>query len=137
MQLYASPYRPLPGSSVNELMKLARHEFHIIQKRTPRRQAHIRSHYFTRDKVFINQFWEHINQKSRRDRIRRLCLYTCAIDLIRNTTLTPETVQNPNNPNESLHRFAGKTTNGTVFYVQIKENKKNNRKDFMSVFPAK
>lgn len=118
-------------------MKLARQEFHYIQKRTPRRQAHVRSLYFGKDKVFINQFWDHLNQKNRRDKVRRLRLYTCAIDLICNTRLVPDTTQNPNNSDESLHRFGGKTATGELFYVQIKENKKSNRKDFMSVFPAK
>jgi hypothetical protein len=134
---YHSTAHQLPGTSTDELMKLARREFHTAQKRTPRRQAHVRSRYFTKDKVFINQFWDHLDQKNRQDKVRRLKLYTCALDLIRNTTVAPQTMQNPNNADEILHRFSGKTANGTVFYVQIKENKKNNRKDFMSVFPAK
>jgi hypothetical protein len=136
-QLYDSSLRRLPGSAADELIKLARKEFHVIQKRTPRRQAHIRSRYFTKDKVFINQFWDHLEQKNRQDKVRRLRLYVCAIDLIRNTTIAPVTMQNPNNSDEALHRFAGKTADGEIFYVQVKENKKNNRKDFMSVFPAK
>ncbi len=134
---YISTCRQLPGSSVEELMKLARREYHTLQKRTPRRQAYIRSKYFTKDKIFVNQFWDHLGQKNRQDKVRRLKLYACAIDLIRNNTSAPETMQNPNNPDESLHRFEGKTADGVAFYVQIKENKKNNRKDFMSAFPAK
>ena len=135
---YSSPLRRLPGSSPDELMKLARQEYHSIQKRTPRRQTYIRSKYFgKRSKIFLSQFWEHLNQKNRRDRVRRLRLYICAIDLIRNSMITPYTTQNPNNPDEVLHRFSGKTANGEFYYVQIKENKKNDRKDFMSVFPVK
>lgn len=134
---YKSSCYQLSGSSADELMKKARQEYHLIQKRTPRRQAYVRSRYFTKDKVFINQFWDHLNQKNRQDKVRRLRLYICAIDLIRHTTDAPETMQNPNNSDESLHRFTGNTADGKVFYVQIKENKKNNRKDFISVFPAK
>jgi hypothetical protein len=137
LKLYTSTCRQLPGSSASELMKLARQEYHRLQKRTPRRQAYVRSKYFTKDKIFVNQFWDHLDQKNRQDKVRRLRLYPCAIDLIRNNMFAPETMQNPNNPDESLHRFVGKTANGEIFYVQVKENKKNNRKDFMSVFPAK
>ncbi len=135
---YSSSFHRLPGSSPDELMKLARKEYHAIQKRTPRRQTYIRSKYFgRRNKIFLNQFWDHLNQKNRRDRVRRLRLYICAIDLIRNSTITPDTTQNPNNPDEELHRFCGKAADGEFYYVQIKENKKNDRKDFMSVFPTK
>jgi hypothetical protein len=117
-------------------MKLARREFHSIQKRTPRRQAYIRSKYFNKDKIFINQFWDHLSQKVREDKRRRLRFYACGIELIKNTAYSPETTQNPNNADELLHRFGGMTASGQLFYVQIKENKKNDRKDFMSVFPV-
>jgi hypothetical protein len=46
-------------------------------------------------------------------------------------------MQNPNKTQEALHRFTGCTKDGEVFYVQIRANKKTNRKGFMSVFPAK
>lgn len=118
-------------------MKHARRIFHTIQKRTPRRQAYVRSRYFAKDKVFVNQFWDHLKPKPRPDKVRRLKLYTCAIDLIRSTTIPPETRQNPNDAQELLHRFAGETQDGVLFYVQVKEHKRNGRKDFMSVFPAK
>ena len=42
---------------------------------------------------------------------------------------------NPNNAKEILHRFAGKSKDKQSFYVQIKENKQNDEKYFMSVFP--
>jgi hypothetical protein len=35
-----------------------------------------------------------------------------------------------------LHRFAGETKEGKKFYVQVKQDKRTGRKDFMSVFPA-
>lgn len=39
--------------------------------------------------------------------------------------------------NTMLHRFYGKTKDGQTFCVQVKEDKRSNRKDFMSVFDIK
>lgn len=137
MKVYKSKHGVLPGSSYDELVKLARREYHLIQKKTPRRQPYIRSKYFTKDKIFVSQFWDHLSQKIPVDRVRRLKLYSCAIDLLRHSVYSPEISQNPNKPNEALYRLAGVTKDGVPFYVQIKENKRTNRKDFISVFPAK
>ncbi len=136
-QLYKCKNGTLPGTSYKELIKQARHEYHLIQNKTPRRIPYVRSAYFTKDKIFINNFWEHLNQKNARDRVRRLKLYTCAIELIRNSKQTPNTLQNPNNSDELLHRFEGLASNGAKFSVQIKEIKKTNRKEFISCFPNK
>lgn len=38
---------------------------------------------------------------------------------------------------EIFHRFEGITKEKEIFYVQIKENIKTDRKEFMSVFPDK
>lgn len=46
----------------------------------------------------------------------------------------PETKQNPNGKHELVHRFAGTTPDGELFYVQVKENKSSDNKYFMSVF---
>lgn len=135
--MYKSQCVELPGTSYEEIIKLARHEYHIIQKRTPRRVPYVRSKYFTKDKIFINNFWNHLKQKSPRDRVRRLKLFTCAIDLIRNGQVIPYSYQATNNANEILHRFYGETKDSKLFCVQIKENKKTGRKDFISVFPSK
>jgi len=137
MNVYKSKYGKLPGSSYSEVMRAARREYRAIQKHTPRRQPYIRSKYFTKDKIFVNEFWNHLNQKVPADRLRRLKLLACAIDLARNNTFDSAVMQNPSKSQESLHRFAGQTKDGEIFYVQIKENKKTNRKDFMSVFPGK
>ncbi len=117
-------------------MALARKEYHLIQKRTPKRVAYVRSLYFNKDKIFLNTFWDHSKQKHTVERIKRLKFYKAAIDLMRNSTITPDTVFERNNPDVFLHRFSGQTKDGVKFYVQIKENKRNDRKDFMSVFPA-
>jgi hypothetical protein len=127
----------LQGTSLDEVKRIARREFHTIQKRTPRRQPYIRSQYSKKDKIFISQLWDHLDQKNRADQLRRLKLFNAAIDLLRNSTLDPLTSQNPNKPGESLHRFLGITKEGQPFYVQLKEVKKTGRKDFMSAFPVK
>lgn len=137
MHIYRAKNSEQPGTSYDELIKKARAEYHKIQKRTPRRRPYVRSKYFTKDKIFVSNFWDHLNQKSYKDRARRLKLYQPAIELIRNSPFTPTTMQNPNNTDELLHRFEGIAESGTKFSVQIKENKKTGRKDFMSCFPRK
>ncbi|MCA9325603.1 hypothetical protein KDA23_06105 [Candidatus Saccharibacteria bacterium] len=137
MQIFQSSFGKFPSTSHGEVLRLARREFHKIQKRTPRRQAYVRSKYFRKDKIFVNQFWQHLGQKRAGDQVRRLRLYNCAIDLIRNTSISPETIFSKADSNLLLHRFAGKTKDNEPFIVQVKENKRTGRKDFMSVFPSK
>jgi len=134
---YKSKFSQFPGSSLEEAIKLARHEYHSIQKRTPKRAAYVRSKYFTKDKVFINNFWDHLNQKSPQDKLRRAKLFLCGIDLLRNTRHAPESMQNPNVQDEVLHRFQGLTNKNQPFCVQLKQNKKTGRLDYISVFPVK
>ena len=134
--VYHSKLGKMPGTSHAEVVHLARHEYHLIQKRTPRRHAYVRSQYFRRDKVFVNQFWEHLKQKRGGDQLRRLKLYSCAIDLIRNTTASPDTIFGYDDMNIALHRFYGQTKDGEYYCVQIKQDKRTGRKDFMYVFPS-
>lgn len=136
MKPYKISLNKLPGTDYSEVVATARREYHAIQKKTPRRQAYIRSQYFKKDKIFINQFWTHLNQKNSADRLRRLKFFSCAIEIIRKCPYTPDTTQNPSKRDELLHRYSSRTKNGDLFYVQIKENKISKRKDFMSVFPA-
>lgn len=136
LKIYQSKYGKIAGTSHASVIKAARYEYHKIQKGTPRRQANMRSKYFKQDKIFINQFWEHLKQKHPGDQLRRAKLFLCAIDLIRNTTTSLDTIYSYKNMNISLHRFYGLTKNGQHFTVQIRENKRTNRKDFMSVFPS-
>ncbi len=137
MRLYKSKYNELPGTALDEIMKQARYEYHQVQKRTPRRVPYVRSKYFTKDKIFINNFWDHLNQKSPKERVARLKFYACAIDLLRNSTYAPDTIYSNVDMNVGLHRFYGQTKDGNYFCVQIKENKRNGRKDFISMFPIK
>jgi hypothetical protein len=135
--MYKSKYSQYAGSSLGEVIRLARREYHVIQKRTPRRVPYIRSKYFTKDKIFINNFWDHLNQKGPKEKVVRLKLYPSALDLIRNSPLSPVSFQNPDNSDEVLHRFYGISKDGQKFAVQVKDNKKTGRKDFLSVFPVK
>ena len=125
------------GTSHGELVKSARKSFHAIQKMTPRRQAYVRSAYFKKDKVFVTLFWQHLAQKHPAEQSKRLKFYDAAIELIRHSNTAPETIFDRNNMDVLLHRFQGVTKDGFKFSVQIKEQKRTNRKDFMSVFPRK
>lgn len=118
-------------------MRAARYEYHKIQKRAPRREAYVRSAYFRKDKIFINQFWEHLKQKRLGDQVRRARIFVCAIDLIRHSTQAPDTIFDYTDLNRIKHRFYGQTKDGEYFSVQIRENKRTGRKDFMSAFPGK
>jgi hypothetical protein len=54
---------------------------------------------------------------------------------MRNSPNAPETIFSASDPNTLLHRFLAETKDDELFYVQIKEDKRSGRKDFMSVFP--
>ncbi|MCK5466123.1 hypothetical protein KAI56_01320 [Candidatus Parcubacteria bacterium] len=78
-----------------------------------------------------------MSQKNLRERIRRLRYFPCALDLIRNSRIVPVSIENADNRNEMLHRFTGKTKDKEVFFVQIKESKRGDKKYLMSCFPKK
>ena len=134
MGIYHSKYNQVASTSHARVVTLARVEYHAIQKLTPRREVYVRSKYFKGEKVFINQFWEHLKQKRRSDAVRRLRLFSPGLDLIRNSSFMPATVNKGSST--YLHRFSGITRNGLEYSVQIRENTRTNRKDFMSVFPV-
>lgn len=133
MTIFHSKHDLLPGSSYDEVVKHARKEFNTIRKLT-KRQPYVRSKYFRGDKIFVTIFWDHLMQKYRKDRMKRLKFYKGAIDLLRNSTATPDTVFSESDKDTMLHRFYGKTREGIEFCVQVKEDKRTHRKDFMSVF---
>ena len=135
-QIYKSKYGKLPGTSYDEVIRNAHKEHNVIRRRT-KRQPYIRSRYFNKDKVFLNIFWSHLVQKRRGEQTARARFYLCAIDLLRNTPHAPDSIFSSGKPNEALHRFFGVSKAGELFYVQVRQNKKTGRKDFMSVFPAK
>lgn len=71
-----------------------------------------------------------------RDKTRRVKYFPCAIDLIEHSKFDPVITQSLERPSEILHRFAGKTKDGQLFFVQIKENIFSREKCLISVFPA-
>ncbi|MCK5123331.1 MAG: hypothetical protein KAQ87_04275 [Candidatus Pacebacteria bacterium] len=87
--------------------------------------------------MFFDYFWVHLAQKNLREKIRRLRYFSCALDLIRNSRIAPVSMENTDNRNEMLHRFIGKTKDKEVFFVQIKESKRGDKKYLMSCFPKK
>jgi hypothetical protein len=56
---------------------------------------------------------------------------------LRNSLSEPDTIFSTKDKGNILHRFLGETKEGKLFYVQVKQNKRTGRKDFMSAFPAK
>lgn len=136
MNVYTSKYPRLPGSSYAEALSHARQEYNVIAHST-KRQPYIKSKYFNGDKVFLKVFWDHVMQKRLKERTRRLRFYRAALDVLRHSQITPETTFNADERNISLHRFYGVTKDGIYFCVQVKEDKRTGRKDFMSVFDRK
>lgn len=132
-QAYYTKKQPFTGTSVREVYKKARVVYNALRRKT-RRQPYIRSAYFNKQKIFFDYYWVHINQKRRSERLKRLSLFSLAIEVIQNTRHAPISKDNPNNSNEILHRFVGEAKNGRIFYVQIKEDKKRDKKYFMSAF---
>lgn len=131
---YQTKAKKLPGTNYGEVRKNALLVFQEIKKKTKRR-PYIRSVYFNKQKVFFDYFWDHIFQKRPKERMKRLKYLEAAIELIRYSRNSPTSKQNPNKPNEILHRFAGLTKDKELFYVQIKEDKRTGKKYLMSCFP--
>ncbi|HFC76851.1 MAG TPA: hypothetical protein ENJ27_01335 [Candidatus Moranbacteria bacterium] len=136
MDLYKTKKSRVSGMSYRNIYLIAREEYRKIKNQT-KRKPYVRSKYFNKDKVFMDYFWAHLKQKSWKDRRRRLKFYSCAVELIKENKFDPETREDTTNSNIMLHRFKGVTKNNIEFFVQIKENKKNNQKYFLSVFPKK
>lgn len=137
MKIYQTSTVPLTGTSYKEVYHKARDLYSTIRKRTKRR-PYIRSAFFDKDKVFLQLFWNHLHEKLNfRDKTRRVKLFPCAVELIRESRFNPESKQNVDRPSEILHRFAGKTKTGQLFFVQIKEEKKTGEKWLVSVFEVR
>lgn len=133
MQTYRTKVTKLWSTRYSDLIKEARQIYHRIERQT-RRRPYVRSAYFRKEKVFLESFWQHLNQKLPSDRRRRLKYFPCGLDLIRKSRIAPTTKPNPNKRGEKLHRFAGQTPEGEVFYVQIRENTRSGHKYLMSIY---
>ena len=123
MKAYQTKISKLPGTSYAEVRKQAITVFNQLKKRTKRR-PYARSAYFNKQKIFFDYFWPHLYQKNPEERFKRLKYFSAAIEVIKNSRITPTSKENPNNRSEILHRFLGLTKNKGLFYVQIKEDKK-------------
>ena len=135
MKIYQSKEVALSGSNFSEINKKAFRLYSDIKKRTKRR-PYVRSAYFKKEKIFISLFWEHLHSKfNHRDKVRRVKYFACAIELIQKSRFDPESKENADRHSEMLHRFAGKSKDGQLFFVQIKEDKRSGKKSFISVFP--
>lgn len=133
MKVFKSSKSKISGTSFSEVRESADRTYRSIKART-KRTPYIKSKYFKGEKVFLTIFWSHLFEKQEKDRTRRLKFYNCAVDLIRNSTFNPITRENFQKKDEILHRFSGKSKDGGGFIVQIKENKRTKRKDFISVY---
>ena len=123
----------LSGSSLPEIKKKAERYFAEL-KRKSKRTPYVRAAYFNREKVFLNYFWDHLKNKSPKERTKRLKLLPCAIELIKLSRHKPKVIVNKHNHSELLYRFTGRLPDNQVFYVQIKENLKSGKKYLMSFF---
>lgn len=136
MKIYITKISPIPGTNYSEVYKHAFGFYNKIKKKTKRR-PYVRSAYFKKDKIFLPLFWNHLHEKlNHRDKTRRVKYFLCAIELIENSTLDPESKRNVDRQSEILHRFAGKTKDEKLFFVQIKEEKRSGEKWLVSVFPV-
>lgn len=111
-------------------------QIYLTERKKSKRRAYIRSAYFKKDKIFLDIFWSHLKEKRMTDRVRRIRLYRCALKLLKKSKNHPITVQD-NDMESILHRFYGIANDGQRFVVQIKENKRNDAKYLLSVFPEK
>ena len=137
MKAYKTKVAKLKGTDFHEVRKKAFALYTQIKRRSKRR-PYIRSTYFKKDKIFLALFWQHLFDKQKwQDRMRRLKYFEASIELIRHSKFEPKSKDNPNKADEILHRFTGITKENEVFYVQIKENKRNGQKHLISIFPDK
>lgn len=134
ISIYQTKKNRISGTSFKEVFQNAEIIYKEIKSKT-KRTPYMRSKYFNKEKVFLALFWQHLFQKQEKDRVRRLRFYDCALDLIKNSSCNPESRENFQKKNELLHRFYGVTKNKEKFVVQIKENKRTKRKDFISIYP--
>jgi len=134
IKYFQSSSGKITGRSYIDIEREARRAYNRIASQT-KREPYIRSVYFRKEKIFLKPFWNHLHEKHEGDRKRRLKYFHCALDLIRNSSLPPESKNNPNSRNEIAHRFVGKTKTAEKFAVQIKEDNRTGKKYLMSVFP--
>lgn len=134
MDFYKTKSDMIKGSDYKEVHKKV---LVLIYKTliNTKRRPYIRSAYFNKNKIFLDYFWKHLNQKNWHDRMRRLKFLINGIELLKNSTIPPIIKKNPNKKHEVFYKFKGMTNDNKKFFVQIKCNLKRKRKYLMSIFP--
>jgi len=128
MKIYQTKCTELTGTNFSEVSQKAFGFYNQIRRKTKKR-PYVRSAYFKKDKIFLPLFWNHLREKlNYKDKTRRVKYFPCAIELIKNSRFDPESKENVDRRSEILHRFAGKTKGGQLFFVQIKEDKRTGEK---------
>lgn len=135
-QSYQNHVGLLPGTRYADLAPQARAILKNLARRT-KRQLYVRSIYFNKQKVFFSYFWDHLSQKPPGERARRLRYLPAALEVIKKSPHHPYTTESTTKKRFLFHRFLGTTPAGDRFYVQIREDKRTNRKELMSIFPDK
>ena len=128
---YQCKTKPIFGRRYSDVAPIARKVFHNIEKKTKRR-PYVRSKFFNKEKIFLTQFWQHLEKKNFGDRKRRLKFYRCALELVQFSMVGPTSRKEGG---EILYRFSGKSPNNELFYVQIREDSRVKEKHLISVFP--
>lgn len=136
MEIYQTHIHQLTGSSYREVHTKAIALYRQYKKATKMR-PHLRSAYFGGEKIFLDTYWPHLMKKNWRDRVRRMKVYPCSIDLLIHSHCPPVSKLNPNRPHERIHRFYGKTSTADLFCVQVREDLNTGQKAFISAFPIK
>jgi len=134
METFNSKFKKLPGTNYTEIKRRANSYFLVIKGHTKRR-PYIRSAYFKGEKIFFDYFWLHLANKNFSDKLRRLKFFPAATDLVKNNKIKPIIIKVSNRA-EIYYRFSGITKDKYSFLVQIKENRKNGQKFFISCFPG-
>lgn len=135
MNPYQTKVKKIGATRYKEIWMKVQIYWSEIKSKT-KRKPYIRSVYFDKQKIFFDFFWIHLSQRSPKQRRKRLQFFPCALDLIKNSRQAPTSKINPNKKTEILHRFAGLTPAKELFFVQVKENIKTDRRYLMSIFPG-
>lgn len=135
-KVYKAKTKPFSGTRYADVGYKAFGLYNQI-KRKSKRRPYVRSAYFKKDKIFLELFWHHLQDKHNlNDKARRLKYFPCAIELIKESKIDPLLIkENPNKLSEILYRFSGIALNEDSFFVQIKMEKRSGRKWLMSIFP--
>ena len=131
-EFYTCKSKLLPGHNYKEVAKVARRIFRKIEMKTKRR-PYIRSAYFDGDKLFLDNFWPHLNQKNPIERRNRLKFLECAIEFVENSKKAPVLEIKDQFKKEVLYRFIGQVSD-KYFIIQIKEDTKRGQRFLMSIF---